>query len=104
MLPGTFALIVVLRPIRPLSFRSFYCREEMYQALPALSYWLGRKAGRGTGNEATPNQHRFESSLENTLSCSFDFGDGHDLAYFQSKSQVLGHMTTQHVMLIQTSA
>ena len=28
-------------------------REEMYQALPALPYCKRRKAGRGTGNEAT---------------------------------------------------
>ena len=63
--------------------------------------------------------YAFKSSLENTLSCSFDFfffwgggggggggGDGHDLAYFvnnQSKSKVLGHLTARHEILISTS-
>ena len=45
----------------------------------------------------TRNQHGFESSLENTLSCSFYiFGGRHVQSYFvneQSKSKVLGHLT-----------
>ena len=60
MLPGTFALLAVLRPtyahVHLGLSTSFYpwchSHEEMYQALPALPYCKWRKAGRGTGYEA----------------------------------------------------